>query len=41
VSGPVRVSVDATAVPAKPGGAGRYVLNLVGELIRTEMADEV
>ena len=28
----VRVSLDATAVPAKPGGAGRYVLNLAGEL---------
>jgi glycosyltransferase involved in cell wall biosynthesis len=28
----LRVSLDATAVPAKPGGAGRYVLNLAGEL---------
>ena len=34
----VRVSVDATAVPAKPGGAGRYVLNLVGELTGPELA---
>jgi glycosyltransferase involved in cell wall biosynthesis len=33
--------VDATAVPAKPGGAGRYVLNLVCELIRPEMEDAV
>ncbi|MEA2826659.1 MAG: hypothetical protein QOG43_1098 [Actinomycetota bacterium] len=41
MTGPVRVSVDATAVPAKPGGAGRYVLNLVGELIRPEMEDQV
>jgi len=41
MSGAVRVSVDATAVPAKPGGAGRYVLNLVAELIRPEMADAV
>ncbi|MEA2687204.1 MAG: hypothetical protein QOE93_2399, partial [Actinomycetota bacterium] len=28
----MRVSLDATAVPAKPGGAGRYVLNLAREL---------
>ncbi len=41
MTGVVRVSVDATAVPAKPGGAGRYVLNLVGELIRPEMHDDV
>ncbi len=41
MTGPVRVSMDATAVPAKPGGAGRYVLNLVAELIRPEMHDDV
>ena len=41
MTGAVRVSVDATAVPAKPGGAGRYVLNLVGELMRPGMEDEV
>ncbi|HEX7277740.1 MAG TPA: glycosyltransferase, partial [Acidimicrobiales bacterium] len=29
---PIGVSLDATAVPAKPGGAGRYVLNLAKEL---------
>ncbi|HVF13674.1 MAG TPA: glycosyltransferase family 1 protein [Acidimicrobiales bacterium] len=31
----LRVSLDATAVPAKPGGAGRYVLNLAGEFADT------
>jgi glycosyltransferase involved in cell wall biosynthesis len=37
----VRVSLDATAVPAKPGGAGRYVLNLAGELTGPELAGGV
>ncbi len=37
----VRVSLDATAVPAKPGGAGRYVLNLAAELTGPDLADEV
>lgn len=32
----VRVSLDATAVPAKPGGAGRYVLNLARELAASD-----
>jgi len=30
----VRVSLDATAVPDRPGGAGRYVLELVDALAR-------
>ena len=29
---PVRVSLDATAVPARPAGAGRYVLDLAAAL---------
>ena len=31
---PVRVSLDATAVPARPAGAGRYVLDLAAALAR-------
>jgi glycosyltransferase involved in cell wall biosynthesis len=31
-NGPVRVAIDATAVPALPAGAGRYVLDLVTAL---------
>ncbi|MGI9034375.1 MAG: glycosyltransferase family 4 protein [Acidimicrobiales bacterium] len=31
---PVRVSLDATAVPARPAGAGRYVLDLAATLGR-------
>jgi glycosyltransferase involved in cell wall biosynthesis len=34
--GHVTVCLDATAVPAKPGGAGRYVLSLAGALSGTE-----
>jgi len=34
------VSVDATAVPAKPGGAGRYVLNLIEELAGPAVHDD-
>ena len=33
-SSPVRVSIDASAVPALPAGAGRYVLDLVTALGR-------
>ncbi|MEA2715779.1 MAG: hypothetical protein QOI99_96 [Actinomycetota bacterium] len=36
---PLRVSLDATAVPARPGGAGRYVLNLAGELAGPGLGD--
>ncbi len=36
---PLGVSLDATAVPAKPGGAGRYVLNLARELAARDDVD--
>ncbi len=35
---PLRVSIDATAVPARPAGAGRYVVDLVRSLARREDA---
>ncbi len=33
---PVRVCLDATAVPGRPAGAGRYVLDLAAALSRRE-----
>ena len=36
---PVRVSVDATAVPERPGGAGRYVIELVAALAGLDTVD--
>jgi glycosyltransferase involved in cell wall biosynthesis len=36
MSGPVRVSLDASAIPDPPGGAGRYVLELAGALSRRD-----
>jgi glycosyltransferase involved in cell wall biosynthesis len=38
VSG-VRVSLDATAVPERPGGAGRYVIELAAALSRLGTVD--
>lgn len=35
---PLRVSIDATAVPARPAGAGRYVVDLVRSLARRDDA---
>lgn len=34
--GPIHVSVDATAVPKRPAGAGRYTLDLVHHLIKRD-----
>jgi glycosyltransferase involved in cell wall biosynthesis len=39
MSGPVRVSLDASAIPDPPGGAGRYVLELAGALSRRHDVD--
>jgi glycosyltransferase involved in cell wall biosynthesis len=40
VGGPVlNVCLDATAVPAKPGGAGRYVISLAGALAAGDDVD--
>src|SRR5215218_2960323 len=36
MSGQVRVSLDASAIPDPPGGAGRYVLELAGALSRRD-----
>jgi glycosyltransferase involved in cell wall biosynthesis len=36
---PVRVSLDATAIPARPVGAGRYVLELATALTRRDDVD--
>jgi glycosyltransferase involved in cell wall biosynthesis len=39
VSDPVRVALDASAIPDPPGGAGRYVLSLARELARRHDVD--
>jgi glycosyltransferase involved in cell wall biosynthesis len=36
VTGPLRVALDASAIPDPPGGAGRYVLALAGALSRRD-----
>jgi glycosyltransferase involved in cell wall biosynthesis len=38
---PLRVSVDVTAVPAKPAGAGRYTIELVHALAQRQEVDLV
>jgi glycosyltransferase involved in cell wall biosynthesis len=39
MSGPVRVSLDGSAIPDPPGGAGRYVLELAGARSRGHDVD--
>jgi glycosyltransferase involved in cell wall biosynthesis len=40
-AGPLRLSLDVTAVPAAPAGAGRYTLELAGALARRPDVDLV